>query len=681
MMDSPLKGRLRNTHLPYVKGLMPVYEAVVNSIESIEELNESKQLPLSQYQIDVEILRDDHLQLDLKPGPTPEREINGFKITDNGIGFTDENWDSFKTLDSLKKIEKGCRGIGRVLWLKAFDNVTIDSSYYQNGEVLRRKFNFNAQQEVSTPESNLEGIKPISTTVCLMGFQKRFAKASNKTLEKIASGLLEHCLWYFIRTEGVPSIRVCDDRHSVDLFKLFDQHMHSSSSSEKITLKGQEFEMTHVKIRVSRSRPHCVGYCAAGRLVREEPLKGKIPGLFAAISDGDGEFSYMAYLTSSYLDNRVTSERLDFNISETVDGLYAATEISYDDIRQALFPCISSFLQDSLEEVIRAGQEKVSDFVSKRAPKYQPLLRHLPMKTLPIDPDISDKDLDLLLHKEAFLVEEKILVEGHDLLNSRNGKGSEEYEARLKEYLDKAEDLKQSDLANYVAHRRVVIDLLEYAVEQQDDGRFCREDVIHDLIVPKGVTSLDNEFRHQNLWLIDERLAFHHFLASDKNLSTYPTTSNASGRRPDIASLRLFETPLFFGEPSRLQASITVIEIKKPMRRDFKAGETENKDPILQALGYLRRLREGASTINGRPIPNAEKIPGFVYVLADFTDSLIDCCRMHQLQKTADGLGYFGYQRDEAFNAYIQVISFDGLVISAKERNRAFFDQLGLPSN
>ena len=42
-------------------------------------------------------------------------------------------------------------------------------------------------------------------------------------------------------------------------------------------------------------------------------------------------------------------------------------------------------------------------------------------------------------------------------------------------------------------------------------------------------------------------------------------------------------------------------------------------------------------------------------------------------------MGYFGYHRDEAYNAYIQVISFDGLVSSAKERNRAFFDKLGLP--
>ena len=103
----------------------------------------------------------------------------------------------------------------------------------------------------------------------------------------------------------------------------------------------------------------------------------------------------------------------------------------------------------------------------------------------------------------------------------------------------------------------------------------------------------------------------------------------------------MFENPLLVGENAAQQASITVIEIKRPMREGYQAGESEAKDPVLQSLGYLRRLREGACTVKGRPIPNASKIPGFIYVLADFTNSLIDCCKVHQLQITADGMGYF----------------------------------------
>jgi hypothetical protein len=117
------------------------------------------------------------------------------------------------------------------------------------------------------------------------------------------------------------------------------------------------------------------------------------------------------------------------------------------------------------------------------------------------------------------------------------------------------------------------------------------------------------------------------------------------------------------------------------MLKGSKPVEDEKKDPILQALNYLRRLREGATAKNGRPIPNADKIPGYIYVLADLTPHMINCCDIHQLTKTADGMGYFGYQSNEKYRAYIQVVSFDGLVAGAKERNHAFFQHLGLPAH
>lgn len=677
-MKSELFGRLRNTILPSNKGLMPVYEAVVNSIEAIEELNKITPKPLSNYHINVEVIREEQLGLALKTGPHPEGEIWGFKITDNGVGFTDENWNSFNTLDSLLKAEKGCRGIGRLMWLKAFNTATIDSNYYQDGKVKNRLFSFSVDKEVLEQAPRIVDEMPISTTVSLEGFKQQFAVASHKTLDKIAAGLLEHCLWYFIRSEDVPKIRVVDNDNIINLSELFVDHMDASTLKESVIIMEQHFEITHVKIRIARNKLHTLGYCASGRLVKEENLIGKIPGLYREISDGNGQFSYMAYLTGQYLDEKVTNERLNFNIYEKTEDLFVDTEISYSDIREAIYPLVKKFLADSLEEVLREGKERVEEFVSNKAPKYRPLLKHIPKERLVVDPGISEKELEMHLHKETFEIEQDILKEGHDLLQEVSS--YDEYSAQLKRYLERVTDLKQSDLANYVAHRRVVIDLLNYAITRQTNGEFVREEVIHDLIVPMRVTSEDTEYHRQNLWLLDERLAFHHFLASDKSISSNPTTNSDSMKQPDIATMRVFENPLLFGEQRQQQASITVVEIKRPMRNDFVAGESVEKDPVRQSLNYLRRLREGACTVKGRPIPNADKIPGFIYILADFTEHLIDCCKMHQLQKTVDGMGYFGYHRDEDYNAYIQVISFDGLVESAKERNRAFFDQLGLPT-
>ena len=677
-MHTALDGRLRNTNLPYSKGLMPVYEAVINSIEAIEERSQAEGKALFDYSISLEIDRAAQLDLEPRRGPRPEGDIEGFRITDDGVGFNDKNWESFRTLDSLHKVEKGCRGIGRLMWLKAFNNVRIRSTYEESGEIRRRDFAFDMTNEVSEVTVGSEDVDGIMTVVELQGFKPCLASATHKTSEKIASGLLEHCLWYFIRAEGVPRITVSDGEGTIDLFGLFDAHMHSSSSSETIELKEQSFEITHVKVRVDRNKPHTLGYCASGRLVREERITGKIPGLYRAITDEDGQFTYMAYLTGDYLDEQVSNERVHFNIPEFTEGLFEDTELSYSDIRTAVYPCVREYLEASLVEVLTEGRERVEAFVSTKAPKYRPLLGHMPTERLSVDPGMSDKDLDILLHRETFEVEQDILKEGHELLTG--SAGFDDYTDRLASYMDKVTDLRQSDLANYVAHRRVVIDLLDFAIRRQEDGNFVREDVIHELIVPMRTTSTDAEYQRQNLWLVDERLAFHHFLASDVALTSNPTTSSTSTKEPDISTIRVFENPFLVGEGAPQQASITVIELKRPMREGFRAGEEESKDPILQALGYLRHLREGARTVNGRPIPNAAKIPGFVYVLADLTDSLINCCKLQQLHATADGMGFFGYHSDESYNAYIQVMSFDGLVASAKERNRAFFDTLGLPA-
>jgi hypothetical protein len=58
---------------------------------------------------------------------------------------------------------------------------------------------------------------------------------------------------------------------------------------------------------------------------------------------------------------------------------------------------------------------------------------------------------------------------------------------------------------------------------------------------------------------------------------------------------------------------------------------------------------------------------------------MVERCKLAGLNVTADGMGYFGYNKP--YEAYIEVISFNQLVRAAKERNKAFFDKLGLATN
>jgi hypothetical protein len=110
-LQTNLKGRLRNTSLPKSHGLMPVFEAVVNSIHSIEEKGNSD---TGKVVLRINRATQESLDFDAKSLPP----ILGFTITDNGCGFNETNFKSFETLDSDHKIDKGCRGVGRLMWLK-----------------------------------------------------------------------------------------------------------------------------------------------------------------------------------------------------------------------------------------------------------------------------------------------------------------------------------------------------------------------------------------------------------------------------------------------------------------------------------------------------------------------------------------------------------------------------------
>ena len=676
-----LHGRLRNTSLLRSHGLLPVFEAVVNSLHAIEEAQVSPE----DARIRVAIKRipaQQHLTIGAdttKPDQSQRSDIVTFTITDNGIGFNDENFGSFMTLDTERKATKGGRGIGRLLWLKAFDHADITSRFVgKDGILYERSFTFGPSGVASDKVIAAQSGTARQTSVTLEGFDAQYRIHSRNTAEAIANALLEHCMWYFIRSGGAPTIVVEDEGERTSLDKLFHQHMHSSAVNT-VTVNGTDFDLLHVKLRAGSSADHSIAYCADNRLVLEEKLARRIPGLHGKLADANGEFFYTCYVSSPFLDQRVRPERHAFDLPMDVGSLFEGTEVSWEDIRRCVVESAAEHLSDCLAGVKESARERIHNFVANQAPRYRPIIDRLTSEQLDIDPNISDKDLELTLHRHLADIEQTLLATGHELMTLRHGESPEDYRARISDYLRTVEDIKKSDLANYVAHRRVVLDLLESAIQRLPDGGYAREELIHTLIMPMRTDSNEAGPEDSNLWLIDERLAFHDYLASDKTLAAMPITGATDTKEPDLIGLKVFDNPLLVAEgPALPLASIVVIEIKRPMRNDAASGEAD--DPIEQALGYMERVREGkVHTAMGRPIPGSVDVPGFCYLLCDLTTSIARRCKMHDLKRTYDGMGYFGYK--ESFRSYVEVISFDRLVNAAKQRNKAFFDKLGLPTN
>ena len=537
---------------------------------------------------------------------------------------------------------------------------------------------------LSTPS-----IKEIQTVVTLTGFSPKYRQYAPKTISTIAANMLEHCLWYFIREGGVPHITIIDGNESILLDTIFKNYTLGNIEHEEVEIKGYPFRFTYIKARSANFSNHEICYCAADRLVKKETITNKIPGLYKKLIDDNGTFTYLCFVMSPFLDEHVRSERTGFDIEETkkektdnaIIRQYSLEDITgdnivFEDIRNKVLDSISLHLDAILCKNKEKGRQRIETFVAETAPKYRPILRYL--KDLTVDPELSDKELDLILYKSLSNLEREMLAKGHDLSTRKNEESFEDYKTRLNEYMEMASDIKKSDLANYVSHRKVILKFFENIIQKHKDGKYSKEEIIHQLIMPMRIESNEIKFDDANLWLIDERLAFHHYLASDKTLKSMPITDSPETVEPDILSFNIYENPLLVNEGQQLPlASITVIEIKRPMRNSFSG---EEKDPIEQVLSYVQKIREGqVKTVCGRPIPQSKTMPAFCYIIADITPALKRRARLYGLKPTSDYMGFFGHNPDDDYNAYIEIISFERLISSAKELNRAFFDKLGLP--
>ena len=78
-------------------------------------------------------------------------KINKITISDNGDGFTKDNYGSFCKYRSNFKMALGCKGVGRFVFLKVYNNAEYISKLKNEQEVRSFKF---------YPEFDTEDMKP-----------------------------------------------------------------------------------------------------------------------------------------------------------------------------------------------------------------------------------------------------------------------------------------------------------------------------------------------------------------------------------------------------------------------------------------------------------------------------------------------------------------------------------------
>lgn len=648
-----------------------MFEAVVNSLQAIED---AKARMVGRPRIDITVSRDAVLD-----GLEVSGEVNGFSIADNGVGFDDTNLDSFLTSDTQYKIGRGGKGLGRFLWLKAFQFAEIESHYQDGPKFFKRAFKFTVKGDDPGPPVPSKS-KCRNTKVRLTGMKSPYKESCPQGLGLIGHQLIEHCLPFFL-DPNCPDVTISDAVEQIDLNRYFRDTFASKATRHSFTIQDSQFTLTGLRLYNPHEMQHRLLYAANFREVLAERLDKYLPNLHKKrLTDSDGnKFVYLGFVEGEYLDQNVNSERIGFTfpVERSSDGLF--DEITLDAIRNAAVECVSSDLKPFLEEINTEKRASINSYIAQEAPQYRPLVRYMDEFIDRIPPGAAGRTLEVALHEQMYEKQRQLKTESHTLFEEAGKQALKpaEYEAKLADFLERANELGKSSLAQYVVHRKVILDFLEKSLQANPEtGKYPLEEIIHKIIYPMRATSGDVPYEQQNLWIIDERLAYHQFLASDMPLDQLNILGNESESRPDLVVLdgKLFDRALTFAEDDAALNSLVIVEFKKPDRSAYG-----KEDPVDQVYRLIREIKEGHfKDKNGREIKvQSSRIPAYAYVICDTTKEVEIIAENKGMLHTPDNLGYYGYNQN--LSAYVEIISYTKLLLDAKKRNRILFDKLHLP--
>ncbi|HUZ97638.1 MAG TPA: hypothetical protein VMU57_22265, partial [Edaphobacter sp.] len=307
-MKVDIAGKVRNTVLPRSKPLLPVFEAVVNSLQALEELPSISEIP----HIDIFAVREPTLHDVEGTGA-----IHTFVVTDNGVGFNARNIDSFFTSDTRYKAGKGGKGLGRFLWLKAFRAAEIESHYLEDGKMWQQKFMFTSEaDQPPTPEPS-SALEP-TTILRLIGMLDPYKETCPRSLAVISRRLMEHCLPFFIDPKA-PSVTLRDEIDLIDLNKTFAETFAAGATDHTFQVKDHMFRMRGLRLYSPYENLHRLMYAANSREVRTEKIDKVIPNLQSRLTDTIGPFVYLGFIEGDYLDKTANGERTDFSIPDGDD--------------------------------------------------------------------------------------------------------------------------------------------------------------------------------------------------------------------------------------------------------------------------------------------------------------------------------------------------------------------------
>lgn len=581
-------------------------------------------------------------------------------VTDNGIGLNDENYRSFKTPFSGHKLKARGRGFGRFIAFKVFSRILYSSRYELLSIASARTFRFDITREQELiffdgdPDFKHVGLRVEYDSPLTNWHDLIRSLDKNDVADHIASHFMPQFLYGWL-----PEITIkFDDGEPESITSRFNSvFVETAKGSVDVDIDGvnEKLDYSLTKIQKTRSfKNHCLLFAAADRIVGSPKDLTNVLGTPHFTNDKNENYIVLGVVRGEAFETRLNDSRTAINITpKAIERIVTAVS----DVIQ----------QDEAKQIAKIKKEQSEDLTD--ALRENPILR-MGLKGRTLSEYVAAKpnnwtaqnfvsDLAIERFRASKELTKAITLAASD---------PEKYIESIKEIVSKIDENNKEALAEYIIHRKRVIEMVEAARKYTDGSKHAAEDVIHDLIFKRFSDTAKLDYFEHNLWLIDDALAFLPYASSDR-------TAKGAGRQKGdkVPDLAFFDDSLILGDNDG--TTVTIVEFKKPSRNDYVFGPAKS-DPVKQVLETLDLAVRagGVSKTDGTHMSFAGVIRRFAYIVADHTPSLVSVLKDHDFKNDQNPKIYFRYRDNE--RVFIQAIGYDTLVENAKKRNQAFFTVL-----
>ena len=554
-------------------------------------------------------------------------------VTDNGDGFTEENFDRFKTL--LKPRDKFHKGIGRLVFLNYFDRVEVVSTR----DKWQRKFVFKEGFDGNAPLQEIEQAQDAKTTLTFTGFTGARVKSYDDLKPDAIKPLL---IEQFLPTLDA---RKRDDKAfkiSISL-KTIESNAQKEFFPHEVAITPDELpSMTKIAIQDDSLD----AFSTIDMHYHVEPVSGKGSLLIAFSIDGRtipvsliSPSSFPAGYLGVFL---FESEMFHSNADSSRQKLVLPEGLPVASLYRVLRREVGKVLADKIPQITEKNKKVKETFEEK----FPHLLGYFEDDTV----GLIERDDALDVAQQRFFQAQKQVLQCEMLTDAA-------YEKSL--------ELSSRTLTEYILYREKIIGRMKAMTADNAEAD------IHNLIVPRfkefSQDTLSSEIYQNNAWLLDDKFMVFRTILSEKSMNVVINAirlddeSVGDTGRPDIAMI-------FSANPSdAAPVDVVVVEIKKKT--------DEEKDNFYAVNQLLDRAVKLVAYC-----PNIQRV--WYYAIMNIKDAT--AIRLRQFKWTPFfSKGKVYYQQFETPHPDGRivptptfVVSFDAIVADAERRNHTFLEIL-----